>query len=152
MVPEDGILPERDSGLDAATFLPDPAVELTVADRKVTQLVERAGRLRIGELGHEPEAPFPHPERVLHPGLQPERLVDGHDLASAGQAAIAAAGQRDLARERDEVAPCSTVGLQDAAATDVAPGHRQARLERRQQGLPQSLLDHREAGAHRTLQ
>ena len=152
MGPEDGILPGRDVGLDTAAFLLDPGVDLAVADREATQLLECAGGLGIGQLGHEPEGALPDAERVLHPGLETEQLVERQHLGTAGPAAIALPGELHLAREGHDASARPPVGPQDAATADMAMRHRLRCLDRAEQRLPQLPGRLVEPRAHRAFE
>ena len=74
--PEDRLGAGRDLRIDQGTLLGDPVVQLAMADPQTAQLIERPGRLGVGQLGDEEERPLPDAQAVLHAGLQTEELVE----------------------------------------------------------------------------
>ena len=85
-------------------------------------------------------------------GSRPRSASSGTTSAAAGTAAIAATRERDLAREGHHPPRCPAVGLQHAAAADVARGRQQQPLERPDDLRPQLPSDIGEAGADGPLQ
>ena len=104
-------------------------MELAPADRPAAQLGRDIDRALIAPLGHQPEAPLAYAQGVLYPGLETERRIKRHDLGPTVEAAVAAAAELDLARERDQPSRCSAIRLQPAAAGGTARRRREGRLE-----------------------
>ena len=152
MCTEDRLGARRRLRLDQGTLGGDPVVELAVAHAQTAQFVERPGRLRIGQLRDEEEGPLPDTGGVLHPGLQTECQVEGHDLRAAGAAAIAATGEPHLPRERHHPPAGAPVALQDPAAVDVAPLNDERSLERPDDLRPQLPAHLGQSGADGPLQ